>query len=98
MDLLLRQNYIQRVVADLSGISGATFERVGYVIADRIAAPNKLWHRGTNLQGAPIGYTVDTFSENGEWIAEYSSEAGYFDKHADIQIKKTATKTIGKQI
>jgi tetratricopeptide (TPR) repeat protein len=58
-------------------VSGSLHERLGYLLIDRLV-PIALQHRGVNLEGAPVGYTVDSASSDGRYVAEYSSESSYF--------------------
>jgi len=37
-------------------------------------------HQGTNLVGYPVGGVVDTVSDDGRIVAEYSDARGYFDR------------------
>lgn len=51
-------------------------------ICDRlveILEDESMIHRGLNTEGKPVGYTIDSFSADRTVIAEYSTEAGYFE-------------------
>lgn len=78
MDAALRKVYIQSIIRDLDAIGGASFERFARLVVDRIV-PVKMNHRGLSVQELPVGYTVDSVSDDGHYVAEYSSEAGYFE-------------------
>lgn len=82
----LEDSYRRRIVSDLQGLSGARFERFGYVLMDRICSPSEMLHRGTNLEGAPVKKVVDSVSVDTLIAAQYSSESAYFA--ADAQKPK----------
>lgn len=69
-------------------LTGATFERFGYIIAEQVFSDYELNHRGTNLAGSPVGHVVDTFSSCGRVVAEYSTDAGYFTDFRKIENDK----------
>jgi hypothetical protein len=73
----LREVYLAWLVTELRTISGVAYERFGCLLMDRIS-PAPLQHRGINLDGAPVGHTLDSASSDEKYVAEYSSEATYF--------------------
>ncbi|PSU82505.1 hypothetical protein CTM93_12995 [Photobacterium phosphoreum] len=86
----LRNTYIARITKEMSEVlTGATFERFGYIITEQVFNDYELNHRGTNLAGSPVGYVVDTFSSCGRVVAEYSTDAGYFTDFTKIENDKT---------
>lgn len=75
----LRQAYISRISTELTNlVNGPKFEQFGYIIADHVYSDYELVHRGTNISGAPVGYVVDTFSNCGKVVCEYSSDEKFF--------------------
>jgi tetratricopeptide (TPR) repeat protein len=74
----LRARYVAELVADIALLSGASFERFGTHIVTHLE-PRSWEHRGTNLDGAPVQHVVDSIASGGRFVAQYSSEAGYFD-------------------
>lgn len=68
--------YIAQLVQAVSNL-GPDFEAFGARFVDHVHG-GELLHRGQNIQGSPVGYVVDTMSHNGDFVAEYSAEAGYF--------------------
>jgi hypothetical protein len=76
----LRTRYVADLERDIDLLSGPSFERFGYRVMEHVEPAPGLWtHRGTNLSGAPVGHVVDSVAFGGRWVAQYSSEAGYFD-------------------
>jgi hypothetical protein len=57
---------------------GPGFEAFGTRLVDYLVN-NKMQHRGLNIQGHPVGHTVDSVSETGEVAAEYSAKTDYFN-------------------
>jgi len=56
---------------------GSEYEAFGTRLVDYIVS-EKMLHRGLNLHGHPVGNAVDSVSETGEVVAEYSAEMDYF--------------------
>lgn len=69
LDPRLRDIYVVRLNDELRTLSGAAHERFGYSISDRLV-PVSLQHTGLNLEGAPVGYTVDSASADGMYAVE----------------------------
>lgn len=56
---------------------GPNYEAFGGILVDYISR-QPMVHRGLNTAGLPVGHTLDSVSTNGEVVAEYSAEKGYF--------------------
>lgn len=50
-----------------------------YVLIDYITG-ERLHHRGENIQGDAVGYTVDSYSDDGRIAGEYSVDKKYFSE------------------
>jgi tetratricopeptide (TPR) repeat protein len=74
----LRNKIVFKLVEDIERLSGGDFEQFGYEIM-RLLLPGRWEERGTTIDGAPRGYTVDTSSNGATNVGEMSSEAGYFE-------------------
>lgn len=72
----LRAAHIVRLTAGIQLI-GPDFERFGQLFMDELLGI-PLTHAGLNMLGFPVGGVVDTQSNDGAWVAEYSAEKGYF--------------------
>ncbi|WP_160063683.1 hypothetical protein [Psychromonas sp. L1A2] len=82
----VRLAYIARITTEIGeAITGNNFERLGYIISCSYLKNVELFHRGTNLAGAPVKSVVDTFSQCGTIVAEYSTDATYFKKLDKIE-------------
>ncbi len=79
----LRLSRIKRLIENVEVIApGPRFERFGGIFLDYyLGVP--LGHRGLNALGNPVGYTVDTVSDQGDVAAEYTIEKTYFDGPMD---------------
>lgn len=65
---------------------GPQFEAFGYRFMNHfIATP--LTHRGLNVMGHSVGYTVDSFDATGKFVAEYSAKTGYFSGSMDKPVE-----------
>lgn len=60
-------------------LDSTRFESLCYVFIDYVSG-ERLHHRGLNLQGEAVGYTVDSYSDDGIIVGEYSIEKTYFKK------------------
>jgi tetratricopeptide (TPR) repeat protein len=72
-----RDNVISTIVEEIGRLTGGSFEKFGYMVL-RAMHPGEWTERGTTIDGAPRGYTVDTSAAGGELVGEMSSEADYF--------------------
>ena len=72
-----RRYLINELVKGFEAI-GPAYETFGTRLVDYLVN-EKMHHRGLNLDGHPVGHTVDSVSETGEIAAEYSAEKGYFE-------------------
>lgn len=61
---------------------GPEYEDFGTRLVDYLVS-EKMQHRGLNLNGHPVGHTVDSVSETGEVAAEYSAQRDYFETPFD---------------
>jgi NB-ARC domain len=78
-----RSQFIQQLIRDITAIGPAgRFEEFGhFFLQGLLNVP--LVHRGTTTTGNPSGYTVDTYSDHGDIVGEYSVDAGYFEGKLD---------------
>lgn len=74
---VFRRKVIKTVAEEIGLVTGGEFEQFAYRVMEVIYPAN--WtERGTTIEGAPRGHTVDTSASSSELIAEISSEADYF--------------------
>lgn len=73
-----RRKVIDSLIEEIKLLSGGRFEQFGYRIMN-IIHPAQWTERGTTVDGAPRGYTVDCSSEGASLVAEMSSEEDYFN-------------------
>lgn len=74
----LKRQAINKIIADVKGLTAAELEIVGHGLISILENQN-LIHRGLNKEGKPVGYTVDSFSDNRQIVGEFSTESKYFD-------------------
>ena len=73
-----RNKVVSTLIDEIGHLSGGRFEHFGYVMMRGIHPANWMT-RGTTVDGAPRGYTVDASASGGSLVAEMSSERGYFE-------------------
>ena len=66
-------------LAEAIGYIATDFERFGGLFLDALLEI-PLNHQGTNLLGYPVGEVVDTVSDDGRIVGEYSDAGNYFDR------------------
>lgn len=81
-----RELAIKALTDEIRSLSPTDLEHFGHRFVSIIEGA-RLNHRGLNLDGRPVGYTIDTFSDGLTIVAEYSSEANYFAKSSNKIIK-----------
>jgi hypothetical protein len=72
-----RKLLIQEIIQALSASSGVEWEPLAHRLTERLAGVD-LRHRGQSVTGNPLGYTIDSYSDDGTVAAEYGTETGYF--------------------
>lgn len=88
----LRNVYVTELAENTRHLTGSRFEEFCYCIMGAIQ-PGQWTHRGTTSEGAPVGYVVDSSAYGARWVAQYSSEKGYFDGNLDKLNKDLASTT-----
>ena len=74
-----RGRVVSELVKEIGFLSGQRFETFGYRVLSEVH-PGQWMERGTTIDGAPRGYTVDASCEGARWVGEMSSEKAYFEK------------------
>lgn len=80
-----RQKVISTLIDEIALLSSGRFEQFGYRMME-IIYPAQWVERGTTVDGAPRGYTVDASAHGSVMVAEMSSESDYF--HGDMEKPK----------
>lgn len=78
----LKQAAVNQIEQDLASIGSADLEFVGHSLI-KLLEDRDMIHRGLNRDAKPVGYTVDTFSDDRTIVGEYSTDADYFEKPYD---------------
>lgn len=76
---MMRELCILNVKKVLEALDSTRFEKLCYVFMDYTVG-GKLHHRGENIQGDAVGYTVDSYSDDGRIVGEYSVDKKYFSE------------------
>lgn len=74
---VFRQKVIRTLITEIDLLTGGRFEQLGYLVMT-VVHPANWAARGTTVEGAPRGYTVDTSAAGATLVAEMSSENDYF--------------------
>lgn len=78
MSELIKMRVIKDLIDELACIDPISLELIGHKVIEMLE--NKtLVHHGINKDYKPVGYTVDTFSQDFTVVGEYSTTNGYFD-------------------
>lgn len=73
----MRQYLVNELIRGVMTI-GKDFETFGRTLVNYLSKV-PMQHRGLTTEGQPVGHTVDSVSADGKVVAEYSSEADYFE-------------------
>uniref|UniRef100_UPI0005BD92AD hypothetical protein n=1 Tax=Cupriavidus sp. WS TaxID=1312922 RepID=UPI0005BD92AD len=77
MSELIKKRVVKDLIDELADLDATSLELVGHKVIETLE--NKtLVHHGINKDHKPVGYTVDTFSQDFTIVGEYSTESGYF--------------------
>src|SRR5882757_1403237 len=74
----IKKRIIKSLVSEIAGLEPVDLELAGHGLVE-VIENQKLVHHGINKDYKFVGYTVDTFSNDSLVIAQYSTEAGYFE-------------------
>lgn len=73
----IKQRIIKNLMGEVSCLEASDLEKVGHYMLCIIEGQS-LVHHGLNKDSRPSGYTVDTFSQDGCVVGEYSTVKDYF--------------------
>lgn len=62
---------------EIEGLDSSRFEKLCYILTDALSG-KKLIHKGTDSRGQPRRSTVDSYSDDGMIVGEYSVDKNYF--------------------
>ncbi|WP_413505753.1 tetratricopeptide repeat protein [Photobacterium phosphoreum] len=77
---IIKQRVVNELIKEVASLDATDIELVGHNLVSAINE-QRMVHHGINKNYRPVGYTVDSFSQNSSIIAEYSVEKGYFDNN-----------------
>lgn len=78
MSQAFRTKVISTFTDEIALLTGGRFEQFGYRVMS-VIYPASWQERGTTIEGAPRGYTVDASTKGSTIVAEMSSERDYFE-------------------
>jgi len=73
-----RNKVVSQLAEEINHLSGGSFEQFGYKVMPLVQRGHWL-ERGTTMDGAPRGGTVDTSLAGSAYVGEMSSSAEYFE-------------------
>lgn len=73
----IKKRIIAGLIEEMASIGATELELAGHAVVQLIEG-KRLVHHGLNTDYRPVGYTVDTFSQDGTVVAEYSTDKSYF--------------------
>ena len=78
MSEFIKKRVIRDLIDELADIDSISLEIIGHKVIETLES-KKLVHHGINKDYKPVGYTVDTFSQDFTVVGEYSTEEKYFE-------------------
>jgi tetratricopeptide (TPR) repeat protein len=78
MSEFIKKRIIKNLIDELADIDSTSLEIIGHKVIETLES-KKLVHHGINKDYKPVGYTVDTFSQDFTIVGEYSTEDKYFE-------------------
>lgn len=78
MSEFIKKRIIKNLIDELADIDSIALEIIGHKVIETLES-KKLVHHGINKDYKPVGYTVDTFSQDFTIVGEYSTEEKYFE-------------------
>lgn len=80
MSEFIKKRVVRDLIEEIADLDPSSFELVGHKVIELIEAGVALVHHGLNKDHKPVGYTVDTFSQDFMIVGEYSTNQDYFDE------------------
>jgi tetratricopeptide (TPR) repeat protein len=77
----IKKHIISDLISEIVAMGAGDLELVGHALIEHIEG-QRLIHRGLNKDYRPVGYTVDTYSQDSTVVGEYSAKKNYFDNSA----------------
>ncbi|MCO7519309.1 MULTISPECIES: hypothetical protein [unclassified Pseudomonas] len=74
---LIKKRIIGNLIGEVVELDASSLEIVGHSLIE-LLEDNRLIHHGLNKDYRPVGYTIDTFSQDFLVAGEYSAEKDYF--------------------
>lgn len=78
MSEFIKKRVVKDLIDELADLDAVSLELVGHKVIETLESKT-LVHHGINKDYKPVGYTVDTFSQDFTIVGEYSTESGYFE-------------------
>lgn len=82
----IKQRILKNLIEEIECLSATNLELVGHNLIS-ILDNKRMIHHGINKDYMPVGYTVDSFTNDSSSITEYSADKSYFEDKS----KKTDT-------
>ena len=74
----IQRQFVATLTSEIGMLDAVLFEKLCHHLICAIEKDQSLIYRGSNFDGKPVGYTVDSFSFGGKLTGEYSTDKAYF--------------------
>ncbi|KTQ96001.1 hypothetical protein NS226_08980 [Aureimonas ureilytica] len=78
MSEFVRKRMLRDLIDEIADLDPTSLELVGHRVIEGIEAQD-LVHHGVNKNYKPVGYTVDSFTQDFSVVGEYSTDNDYFE-------------------
>lgn len=78
MSEFIRKRVLKDLIDEIADLDPTSLELVGHRVIESIEG-QQLVHHGINKDYKPVGYTVDSFTQDFATVGEYSTDSDYFE-------------------
>lgn len=78
MSEFIRKRVLKDLICEIEDLDPTSLELVGHRVIEGIEG-QRLVHHGINRDYKPVGYTVDSFTQDFATVGEYSTDKDYFE-------------------
>ncbi|MEY9562022.1 tetratricopeptide repeat protein [Sinorhizobium fredii] len=91
MSEFIRKRVLRDLIDEIADLDPTSLELVGHRVIESIEG-QQLVHHGINKDYKPVGYTVDSFTQDFATVGEYSTDKDYFEDHSGSKKLNVFTK------
>lgn len=78
MSEFIKKRVVKDLIDELADIDASSLELIGHKVIETRES-KMLVHHGINKDHKPVGYTIDSFTQDFSVVGEYSTQARYFE-------------------